>query len=417
MFYLNRFTTITHNVRSQDVRTVYYLLIALRDLAMGFVSATYALFLLSHGLTALQMNLVNTAFMTGNFVFEIPTGVYADFFGRKRSYMIHAALLALSGFIYFFSRSFPFFIIAELTAALAFTFASGAIDAWLVDNVSENWITRTDYIFSQAQVFSKVALIGGGILGAYLGQINLAYPWFLTGLTGLVTLFISWLYMKPDSQPTQIKFSIVSGLSQMQHIAVDSFKYGFSHPIIFWLIISTALSQFAFQPLNMFWAPRFNHLAGDKLELMGWLWAAMSLFMMVGNYLSKKLVTHHTPYWKVMLASSLLLSLPILVSSLSPILSLATGFFLIYEIGRGIDKPMKTSYINRYAPPGIRATLLSFDSMIGKLTSAFGLVLFGALADATSFAFTWVIAGMLLLLLIPVYLGIRNKEHVQPIIN
>ena len=103
---VHRLSSISTNIRSQDVRTVYYLVVALRDLALGFVSATYALFLLSNGLTVLQMNLVNTAFMIGNFIFEIPTGVYADFFGRKKSYLIHAALLSLSGFIYFFSRSF-----------------------------------------------------------------------------------------------------------------------------------------------------------------------------------------------------------------------------------------------------------------------------------------------------------------------
>jgi len=167
---INRSSAIGQNIKARDVRTVYYLVTALRDLAMGFVSATYALFLLSKGLSILQMNLVNTAFMLGNFVFEIPTGVYADFFGRKKSYIIHAGLLSLSGLVYFLAPSFLFFIIAELIAAISFTSASGAIDAWLVDNVGENWITRTDYIFSQGQVFSKIALVVGGIIGGYLGQ-------------------------------------------------------------------------------------------------------------------------------------------------------------------------------------------------------------------------------------------------------
>jgi len=107
--------------------------------------------LVSHNIRTkdVRMNLVNAAFMLGTFVFEIPTGAYADFFGRKRSYVIHAGLLSLAGLIYFFSHSFLFFILAELIAAISFTFASGAIDAWLVDNVSENWAMRTDYIFSQ----------------------------------------------------------------------------------------------------------------------------------------------------------------------------------------------------------------------------------------------------------------------------
>ncbi len=203
---------IGKNLRAKDVRSVYYLLLFLRNLAMGFISATYALFLLSHGLTILQMNLVNTAFMLGNFVFEIPTGVYADFFGRKKSFLVHAVLLSLAGLIYFFSSSFAFFV------------------------------------------------------------------------------------------------------------------------------------------------------------------------------------------------------LPVLLASFSSLFLLAVAPFLVYEIGRGLEKPIKMAFINKYLVSDKRATLISFDSMIGKIAGALGLVFFGFLADRTSFSFTWKISGFILLTLIPIYLQVKKKE-------
>lgn len=404
---------ISRNIRAKDVRTVYYLLIALQDLTVGFVSATHALFLLSNGLTIFQMNLVNAAFMLGIFVFEIPTGAYADFFGRKKSYIIHTVFLSLAGLIYFLSHSFLFFVLAELIAAVSFAFASGAIDAWLVDNVSKNWAMRTDYIFSQGQVFSKIALVVGAIIGAYLGQINLAYPWFLVAFTGLIAFFVSIFYMRTD-QPVKDTFGFGRGLKQMTAIVKNSLDYGFRNKVVLWLMIATFVGEFAFQPLNMFWAPRFNQMAGGEVKLMGWLLAGMSIMMAVGSYLSRRLSERKVSYWKIMSISALFLAIPVLISSQVSIFAIAAGTFLIHEIGRGISIPIKTSYINKYIPSDKRATLISFNSMAGKIAATLGLVGFGLLADKTSFSYSWLVAGFILLLLIPIYLMTKKKEVEYP---
>lgn len=408
-FPLVRVRDINRNIRAKDVRTVYYVVSILRDLAVGFVSATYALFLLSKGLTILEMNLVNVFFMAGNFVFEIPTGVYADFFGRKKSVVIHAVLLGLGGLVYFVSQSFWFFVLAELIVALAYTFASGALDAWLTDNVGENWVGRTDYIFSQGQVFSKSALIVGGIVGAYLGSLNLAYPWFLVFLTGAFMALVTAMYMKDDA-PVRKSFGLRAGVKQMATITRDSFRYGFGHPVVLWLVMSSFVAFLAFQPLNMFWAPRFTAMAGGQVDVAGWLWAAMSVMMVAGSLTAKQLVRKQVKYWKILLASVGFMAVPILLSSVMPVFWLAAGFFVIHEIGRGIDRPVRLAYLNKFLSADKRATLLSFDSMVGKIAAAIGLVIFGWLAQETSFALSWTIAGLLLLLLVPLYLKVRRQE-------
>jgi MFS family permease len=409
---VKRILEITKNISAKDTKSVYYFVLALRNLAVGFMSATYTLFLLKSGLNPLQMNVVNASFMIANFIFEIPTGVYADFFGRKKSYLIHCLLLALSLFIYFLSKSLPFFILAEIVAAAAFTFASGALDAWLVDNVGEDWVTRTDYIFAQSQFFSKFTLIGGGILGGYIGSIGLAYP-FLVGSIIAVLTFLAALYFMEEKLEKRREVSFAEGLKQMSFIAKDSFHYGIRNKVILWLMISTFVSFFAFQPLNMFWAPRFNQMLGDKISLMGWLWAGLSLFMMFGNALSKNLVKRKVSYWKVMIITSLFLGLPIIFSSVNTLFALAVSGFLFHEIGRGLDRPMKASYINKYIPSDKRATLISFDSMVGKAAAAMGLLFFGYFAKKTSFEASWFLAGAVLLFLIPIYLKVRQKEERQ----
>jgi cyanate permease len=51
--------------------------------------------------------------------------------------------------------------------------------------------------------------------------------------------------------------------------------------------------------------------------------------------------------------------------------------------------------------------------MIGKLAAALGLVIFGFLADKTSFSASWVVSALLLLILIPVYLRVKKKEFLK----
>lgn len=406
---IQKILVTTNNIKTRDVKTVYYFLTVMRDLTVGYVSATHALFLLSNGLTILQMNLVNTVFMMGTFVFEIPTGAYADFFGRKRSYVIHAGLLSLAGLIYFLSHSFLFFVLAELIAAVSFTFASGAIDAWMVDNVDEAWTTKIDYIFSQGQIFSKIALVAGAVIGGYLGQIDLAYPWFLVTLTGLVIFFVAIFYMQ-DDKPIRDTFGFSQGFKQMTVIARESFYYSLKNKVVFWLMVATFIGELAFQPLNMFWAPRFTQMVGNEIRLMGWLLAGMSIMMAVGSYFSRKLTERGLSYWKIMIISALFLAIPVLISSRASVFVVAAGAFLIHEVGRGIDRPIKISYINKYIPSDKRATLISFNSMMGKLAAALGLVGFGLLADKTSFSLSWLVAGLILFLLIPVYLRTKKKE-------
>lgn len=164
----NGVTNFSRDVRAKDIRAVYYLITFISSFSVSTVSATYVLFLLSQGLDLLQVNLVNLAFMTGNFIFEIPTGAYADYFGRKKSVILSNIFIVIAFTTYFFSSSIVMFILAEVLAALAYTFESGALDAWLVDSLEQkNYVGKVDYIFSHAGIVGQVAALLGGYMFIY----------------------------------------------------------------------------------------------------------------------------------------------------------------------------------------------------------------------------------------------------------
>ncbi len=89
------------------------------------------------GLDPLQLVLLGTALELAVFVFEIPTGIVADIYSRRLSVIIGMVLVGL-GFL--LEGLFPIFSIvfaAQVIWGIGATFESGAIDAWISDEVGE----------------------------------------------------------------------------------------------------------------------------------------------------------------------------------------------------------------------------------------------------------------------------------------
>lgn len=393
----------------RDVKSVYYLLTFLFEFAAGLTSATYVLFLLSRGLDLFQVTLVNLSFMIGIFIFEIPTGAYADYFGRKKSVILSSLFLMLALFIYFLSSNIVTFIIAEITAALAFTFASGALDAWMVDSLQTKGFTgKIDFIFSHSAIIGKVAALLAGLMGAYIGSVNLAFPFGAGAIVSLIAVFVSIFFLKENFIQKKA-MNWTGAVSQMVRVTKSSVTYGIKHKVVLWLIISSVLATFAFQPLNMYWSPRMNNLAGDKIWLMGWVWAGVSFAMMMGSFLVKQLLKREKSYTWILILTVLILGIPIILISTSSVFGVVLLGFITYELGRGMLNPIQKAYLNKHIPSEQRATVLSFDSMMGRLGAALGLVILGFVAKNYSIQTSWFISGILLLFLVPIYLK-ANKN-------
>jgi MFS family permease len=82
----------------------YLILSFLIMLACSFSFATYIPFLVHHAMNLWQINVINSCFMATIIIMEMPTGSFADKFGRHRSITLSCFLLALATLIYFFRR-------------------------------------------------------------------------------------------------------------------------------------------------------------------------------------------------------------------------------------------------------------------------------------------------------------------------
>lgn len=370
----------------------FYILTALKQGAVGMIAATYVTFLLSKGLNLFEVNLVNVAFFVTLFVCEIPTGAFADIFGRKASFLMSAGLLSISMIVYGSSDSFWWFVVAEIIGAIGATFASGAFDSWVVDQ-----LTHHGYTDSFHPIFSKQKLIGHGVgllaalLGAKLGDISLVLPWFVGAALACTALFVGHLTMTEGYFVRQ-QFSIKEGVETFKNTITVSVHYGLKNANIRFIMILTTLLSLCVMAPNMQWQPYFKQWSGNQTEL-GYLWVGMALSLMFGSWLAPKLLKLVTDERKALIISHALIGAGIGGTVVFTALPPALFMFLMHEAARGMVEPLKNTYLHDNVPSKERATVISFGSIAHHIGGAVGLVISGALAQYGSIGLTWAISG------------------------
>lgn len=124
-------------------------------------------------LDAFQLVLVGTVQETSCFLFEMPTGVVADLYSRRRSVLIGMFLYGL-GFL--MEGALPWFapvLLAQVVWGCGDTFITGALEAWIASEEEDKPI---DKVFLRGSQMGQIGGVLGVVLGTLLGNINLQMP-------------------------------------------------------------------------------------------------------------------------------------------------------------------------------------------------------------------------------------------------
>src|SRR4051812_36750119 len=155
---------------STRVRRTYYVLEFGNTLAASLIWGVNTILLLDAGLNNFEAFAANAFFTAGMVLFEVPTGIVADWWGRRASYLLGTVTLAVTTVLYvwLWQAGGPFWAWAasSVLIGLGFTFFSGATDAWLVDALRATGYAGTlDEVFARAQVFTGVGMLVGAAGG------------------------------------------------------------------------------------------------------------------------------------------------------------------------------------------------------------------------------------------------------------
>jgi MFS family permease len=401
--------------QARVVQRTYLLLILLTTLATSFIWGINTLFLLDAGLTNTEAFAANAAFTLGQVIFEIPTGVVADTRGRRFSFLLGAGTLLVSTllYLYMWNVQAPFWgwALASVLLGLGFTFFSGATEAWLVDALGASGFTGSlESVFGRAQVVGGVAMLSGSVLGGFIAQwTDLGVPYIIRAAMLGVTLVVAWLFMHDLGFTPQREAHPVEAVKVVWNGALDG---GLRNPPVRWLMLAAPFSAgvgiyafYAMQPylLELFGDPNAYGIAG------------LAAAMVAGAQVIGGTFVPHVRRFFRRRTDALLLG-AVLSTALLVLIGLTSSFIValvllaLWCISLALASPMRQAFVNGIIPSEQRATVLSFDSLMGSAGGVVAQPVLGRAADVFGYGPSYVIAGAITALVIP-FTVLARREH------
>jgi DHA3 family tetracycline resistance protein-like MFS transporter len=180
-------------------------------------------------LTPLQLVLMGTAMEAAVFLFEVPTGVVADTYSRRLSLVIGylgmgAAWVAVG------LASAPWLIIALWAFwGFAYTFTSGAEQAWIADEVGAD---RLALVFLRGARFGQAGALVGLVLQVAVGVLSLRACVILGGVFTILCGLAAILFMPETGFRRRSRAERGSALGEMRTSAVAGARYAWAAPVI-----------------------------------------------------------------------------------------------------------------------------------------------------------------------------------------
>ncbi len=406
---------------AQTVQRTYLALTLLTVLAASFIWGVNTLFLLDAGLTNAEAFAANAFFSVGQVIFEVPTGVVADTRGRRFSFLLGAATLLTSTLLYLWMWQIqaPFigWALASALLGLGFTFFSGATEAWLVDA-----LTATGYrgdletVFGRAQVVGGGAMLVGSVAGGVIAQLtNLGVPYIVRAAMLGLTLVVAWLFMRDIGFTPERNASPMRAVRTVINGAVDG---GLRNRPVRWLMLAapftTGVGFYAFYALQ----PYLLELYGDP---DAYSIAGLAAAIIAGSQIAGGWSVRFVRRWFGRRTDALLLFgvvgvAALLLLGLIQVFVVAIALLVLWALASAVEEPIRRAFINGLIPSQQRATVLSFDSLMGSTGGVVIQPVLGRVADVSGYAASYVVAGAIQALAIPfIVLARREGAHTDPI--
>lgn len=401
--------------KPRSIQRIYLYLVLGNTLAASFIWGINTIFLLDAGLSNFQAFLANAFFTLGMVIFEVPTGIIADTWGRRASYLLGTITLVSSTLIYLYMWMIhgPFWgwAASSILLGLGFTFFSGALEAWLVDALkSTSFKGNLESVFAKGQIVGGIAMLTGSVAGGLIAQYtNLGVPYILRSFILAINFFVAFALMKDlGFTPKQSKHPF----KEMKIIFDQSMTHGLKNPPVRWLMLAAPFAGgvsiyvfYAMQPylLKLYGNPKAYGIAGLVAALV-------ASAQIVGGFLVpviRKLFTKRT---SALFAGTALTGVILFTAAVANNFWITVLLIFLWGLIFAALTPIRQAYLNGLIPSEQRATVLSFDSLMGSTGGIVIQPLLGKAADVWSYSTSYMIASLFQLASLPfIYLAKKTR--------
>ena len=328
----------------------------IRLFCYGFLSVVLALYLSELGLSEVQIGLLFTLTLIGDAVITLWLTTSADRFGRKRTLLLGALLMAGAGIVFVLTREFIILILAAIIGVISP--ADKDIGPFL--SVEQASLTHLISNEKRTQVFAWYNLAGsfasaiGALAGGWLAQGLQNSGWtalesyrtiligYALGGVALLFLFLNLTQTVEVEQQQQEEIPRVLGLHR-------------SRNVVFKLSTLFAMDAFAggllVQSLLAYW---FHVRFGVESGILGSIFFGANILAGISALLAVR-IARRFGLINTMVFTHIPSSILLMLVPLMPTLSLAVGLLLLRFSISQMDVPTRQSYTMAVVAPDERS--------------------------------------------------------------
>lgn len=326
-----------------------------------------------------QLILVGTVLELAVFLAEVPTGVIADVYSRRVSIILGFALVGV-GFI--LEGAMPLFVsilLAQVVWGVGFTFTSGAIQAWLADELRDD--SETARVFVRAAKYESIgALVGGGASVAFatiyvgLSLIAGGVMFILLALFLLVTMSETGFKRTPTGERGSLRSMVRVFGTGLRAVSVNR--------LLMALVAIELFFGMSSEPFDRLWAKHaletfeFPAIVGlDPIVWFGVVQPAASLGGLIAIAAIEKVLPvdrSWAPRAVLSVANAVMIAVTA-TFALTGEFGIAFGMVVVVYVVHRVAEPFTAAWINRNCESEYRATVFS----VHEQANSFGQVVFG----------------------------------------
>jgi MFS family permease len=395
------------------VRRTFYVLGFGNTLAASLIWGVNTIFLLDAGLNNFEAFAANAFFTAGMVLFEVPTGIVADSWGRRASYLLGTVTLAVTTMIYlwlwYVDGPFWAWAVSSALIGLGFTFFSGAVEAWLVDALhATGYDGPLDAVFARGQVFIGAGMLLGAGGGGYLAQwLGLGAPYWLRAGVLVVMFAVAAVLMRDlGFEPTRGRY-----FAEVRRIGRESVEYGLAVRAVRWLMLAGLSTGGVAIYVGYALQPHLLGLWGDETA---YGIAGLSAALLAAAQIAGGLITGRIRGWfrrrtGMMLALFGLGTLAVLLMALVANFWMVLALIALWGLVESAAMPVRQAYLNGMIPSRQRATILSFDSLMSSTGGVVAQPALGRSADVWGYPVSFALSAAVSALALP-FVWLSRRE-------
>ena len=374
---------------------------------LRFFEAFFILFLRQKGLSYTEIGSLYALREIITNLAEVPIGIIADTYGRKKSLVFSFSAYILSFLLFFAGENYAWFLTAFLLYGIADAFRSGTHKAMIMDYLklkgqSEQKITYYGHTRACSQRGSALSALLAGVIVFYTGDYRMIF--LLSVVPYLINMLLILSYpAELDRGKSKRKRGIASSLRELWQ-AIRS-------PAVLKIVHSSAVFTAYQKAVKDYIQPVMKQVALSLPFLLAYQ-ADKRTGLMIGlMYFGLYLLTSRASQTAGKVAEKIS-GIPyktLLVGFTAGILGgyffqgdyawLALIAFALVYIIESLRKPVLTGYLSDHVPNEILASVLSVQSLYRTVLTSVLALLFGYLADLWGLGYALMVVSAFLLIL------------------